>query len=741
MREECIVKSGSRHGLFFRYLVMFLLVLTVPAGVIGVCIWGSMRAALWREIKSAMQAASQQVVSVLEQYLVGMESLAVMLVTDTDVRTMTSVMASDQASLEKHEGVRKLSAYKTPNAFIDRIMVVSGDRLLSNEGLFMAWEEDAIVQIVAEHGAGKFAYRPDLMPEKIYYLRRLSILRESDQYLLCEIPRSLFDGLAGALPHAPQVQMCVLEGDENVIYSSAEGLAAFAQPEQGEQWRSVRYDACEYMLYVARLETMDVRVLFFVPQSLASAPLDHTLRVLGTYLMLAVLLGIALSLCFAYRNYKPLQPLLQDLDERDETGFYKNRALENITLAYTKTKRDNLRLQERVMRESVFTARRFMLNVLRGRYDDNMNLEQAAQQFSIRFYNPRFRVLLALVHRPSSSPWEGVDDENVQEMLGCAFVGRCQLSTLLVEPGLTALVLNYEPIQLCENAITQGAQSVIRGIWERYGLHATIGVSEEKESLADLHAAYTQAENACEYRLIRGNDQVILAREVEGLVDDISLRYVQAFRNQADIQRHLEEGNYGAIEAHINHLFREISNCSMSVSLVRCLYYEIINMVLRTLPYGFIRTVDVSNLVDVDTMEELRAHVLEIYARACQARGGPKEQKGPVEHALDYIHEHYGEYDLSLESVAAAQGLSRSYLSRLFSERMSVTLSEYVGRLRVTRACALMRDTELSVAQVAQQVGYQDLHTFLRNFKKYTHMTPTQYREQKMDATRRPQEE
>ena len=132
---------------------------------------------------------------------------------------------------------------------------------------------------------------------------------------------------------------------------------------------------------------------------------------------------------------------------------------------------------------------------------------------------------------------------------------------------------------------------------------------------------------------------------------------------------------------------------------------------------------------------------LEIYRRACQERQIQKERKGPVENALEYVRARYAQPDLSLEAVASELGISRSYLSRLFSERMSMTLCEYIGRLRVEAACALMTETSLPVAQIAQQVGYQDLHTFLRNFKKYMGMTPTQYRERRADAQQRPQEE
>lgn len=737
------MRSSSRHGLFFRYLVMFLLVLTVPAGVMGASIWGSMRAALWREIESSMQAASQQVVSVMEQYMVGMDALASMLVTDTDVRTMTAMMGSERASIEKTEGVRKMNAYKTPNVFIERIMVANDGHILSSDGLLLRQEEDAVARILAEIGDEQFAYRPELMRDKIYYARRLSILRDNGQYLLCEIPRSIFVRLAGVLPHSLDVQMLLVEADESVVFSSAkeDALVPFLAQAADGQWQRMTREGKIFLVYATRMERMNLRALFVLPEEAVGAPLQETLRILAVYLLLAVLLGIGLSLFFSYRNYKPLQPLLQDIGEYAADGARRRGGLSAISDAYDRAKRDNLRLMERMQREQVYTARHFMLNVLRGRYAKDADLAQAAQQFSISFRGSRFCVIVVLVHRLGTMSWDSTDDEAVQEIIGCAFMDRSQLSTLLVEPGCTAAVLNYSPGQLTEDEVVRAAEDIVGSIRQRYGAGVTVGVSEEQDGLSGLHRAYIQAENACEYRLIRGNNQVILSREVAGLIDDVSLRYVQAFRNQAEIQRHLESGNYNAIELQINRLFGEIAGSSLSVSLARCLYYEIINMVLRTLPYGFIKTIDVSRLLGVDTMEELRMGALEIYRRACQERQIQKERKGPVENALEYVRARYAQPDLSLEAVASELGISRSYLSRLFSERMSMTLCEYIGRLRVEAACALMTETSLPVAQIAQQVGYQDLHTFLRNFKKYMGMTPTQYRERRADAQQRPQEE
>jgi YesN/AraC family two-component response regulator len=259
--------------------------------------------------------------------------------------------------------------------------------------------------------------------------------------------------------------------------------------------------------------------------------------------------------------------------------------------------------------------------------------------------------------------------------------------------------------------------------------HITIGISGEETELGKLSKAYSQAVSACEYRLIRGYDVVIFANEIEGLINDISLQYMQTFKNQSDLGKYLESGDYETIEHDIDQLFIDIRNNNLSISLARCIYYEIINMVMRTLPYGFVKKIDFHKLIQAGTMDQLHHHILKIYRQACSEIKNRSGRLDPAEVAVKYIQEHYSRPDLSLEMAARDLGYSRTYLSRTFSRQMRSSFNEYLNRLRIDIACLMLANRELSVTQVAEHAGYWDLHTFLRNFKKVIGMTPTHYRE------------
>lgn len=92
--------------------------------------------------------------------------------------------------------------------------------------------------------------------------------------------------------------------------------------------------------------------------------------------------------------------------------------------------------------------------------------------------------------------------------------------------------------------------------------------------------------------------------------------------------------------------------------------------------------------------------------------------------------------DLSLSSLAEAQGINASYLSALFRRETGETVTDYVNRKRVELAVHLLSTTGLQVQTVAQHCGFADVHYFTKVFKKLTGETPRQLREHRKEGTR-----
>ncbi|WP_372632767.1 response regulator [Cohnella sp.] len=98
-----------------------------------------------------------------------------------------------------------------------------------------------------------------------------------------------------------------------------------------------------------------------------------------------------------------------------------------------------------------------------------------------------------------------------------------------------------------------------------------------------------------------------------------------------------------------------------------------------------------------------------------------------VQNALDYMHKHYSE-NLSLRSVAESVFLSPNYLGALFRSELGVSFTDQLIQIRVNKAKELLRQPQLKLYEVAENVGYQNIGYFTNLFKRMTGWSPKEYR-------------
>lgn len=96
--------------------------------------------------------------------------------------------------------------------------------------------------------------------------------------------------------------------------------------------------------------------------------------------------------------------------------------------------------------------------------------------------------------------------------------------------------------------------------------------------------------------------------------------------------------------------------------------------------------------------------------------------------ALQYIHTHYAS-ELSLEKVASVIYLNPVYFSQLFKQKTGKGFKTYITDLRLERAMAMLRQSELKVSEISERIGYPDVRHFSQIFRKKTDLTPSEYRQ------------
>lgn len=95
--------------------------------------------------------------------------------------------------------------------------------------------------------------------------------------------------------------------------------------------------------------------------------------------------------------------------------------------------------------------------------------------------------------------------------------------------------------------------------------------------------------------------------------------------------------------------------------------------------------------------------------------------------SIKYINEHFAE-DIDLKKLADIEHYNISYYSEWFKNKMNVSPIEYVQNLRVKKAKELLLNTNLTILQISQIVGYEHNSSFTRVFKYLEKLSPTEFR-------------
>jgi AraC family transcriptional regulator len=126
----------------------------------------------------------------------------------------------------------------------------------------------------------------------------------------------------------------------------------------------------------------------------------------------------------------------------------------------------------------------------------------------------------------------------------------------------------------------------------------------------------------------------------------------------------------------------------------------------------------------------LASHIFATYAKPVyrEMRSlGPHWIK--LRRCIDHMHENMDQ-PLSWDQLARVAGMSKFHFAKAFRDAMGIAPHQYLVKLRVETARALLRDDTISVSDVGGRVGYADLGQFTSQFRKIIGVSPTQYRRQ-----------
>lgn len=282
---------------------------------------------------------------------------------------------------------------------------------------------------------------------------------------------------------------------------------------------------------------------------------------------------------------------------------------------------------------------------------------------------------------------------------------------------------------------------LLNTIMQSTKLPCIIGISQFGIGLNQLRHAYGSAVNALHQRFIHPEEIIFIdglqqndGEHASPSVDE--LRYpVELEKKLLDSLKMLDiKGLEDALRAIHNHLERIGSTKERTKRIL----FEMTIVAMRQLEYMMPVIVDDDDLPQVleqlehtaslqGSMESMYQHFSTCIRKALNDTQGEASEE-LIHKAKMYVEANY-QKDIGVETVAEFVQMSYSHFCTLFKQVSGHTFLEYLTRLRIEKACFILKHSDVKVFQIAPLVGYQDPRYFTQVFKKIKGMTPTEYRE------------
>jgi len=135
---------------------------------------------------------------------------------------------------------------------------------------------------------------------------------------------------------------------------------------------------------------------------------------------------------------------------------------------------------------------------------------------------------------------------------------------------------------------------------------------------------------------------------------------------------------------------------------------------------------EINNVDNINELSEILAKVLDRFFESAFTIKNVRN-KDIIFKAMNYIRENYDNPDINLDDVAEEVALNSSYFSKLFKEEIGMSYSDYLNKVRIEASKDLL-NKNLSLAEIAQEVGFNDQSYFSKVFKKFEDISPGKWK-------------
>jgi len=266
------------------------------------------------------------------------------------------------------------------------------------------------------------------------------------------------------------------------------------------------------------------------------------------------------------------------------------------------------------------------------------------------------------------------------------------------------------------------------------GLTVVAGSSLPFIKLENIYEAYKQAEEAILFNPISGGFSICYFKNIRNI--DYPLMHVED--ELRILQKALDSRSICEVNACFEKIKDKIIANNATIKECHTIYVKIFMMVetnvkkIKNMQFqkAFSYFNDFGHVASIFNIECIAYNLYRLTNILEEAFKIVEEESSDdvINEVIDYIETNY-HLDISLVDIATRYHYEPTYFSKLFKTKTNKNFIEYLISVRMEKACNLLKNSILKVNEIGLLVGYENHQYFCQLFKKYTGMTPSEYRE------------
>ncbi|MDF2925631.1 MAG: hypothetical protein K0R57_4545 [Paenibacillaceae bacterium] len=479
-------------------------------------------------------------------------------------------------------------------------------------------------------------------------------------------------------------------------------------------------------------------------------------------ILFSLLGGGLLTYIFVRRNYNPVRRLVQAFNSKSRVAQAENAnefSYIEHALDSTLLELDNMALQ---MKRQHYTLRaNFVMRLLKGKLDNEIPVNESVTTFHMKFDSDDFAVVVVYTE-DNELFLERVQGKDTAEKLRLMHFIITNVLEELVNKRHHGYVADVDDALACLVCFSEDSTEGRMGdllhavreaqefLMNQYAIHLTVSLSSIRHGVGSIPEAYMEALYAMEYKLVMGKREILPFEEIQkyNTQAEADPGYYYPMQVEQQLINFVKVGDFDAashtLEGVLEHNFKRHS---ISAAVARVLMLDLVSTLIKSI--GEIGAVQeniliqnprmIEALTSAETLQDMQAQMNVILRQACEYAADKRSQNVQLsrQKALDsligevsaFIEERYTDPGMNVSLLGQHFDMKPTYLSKLFKDYTGEGLLDALNKRRIVRAKELMADKGLTVGEVAEAVGFNDVGTFIRTFKRQEGITPGRYKE------------